>query len=688
MESKERYSERNEEVTTLWDDYQNGLAYQSSIGLSHRLPMFVRFYEGEQWAPATKLTKNLPRPVINIVKMICRSKKSAIAAAPVRIVYKAENDMVNVEKFNNFAAYIQSELGQEALDKKAISDGVIKGSYFYHYYWDSEAQGKDGIKEGGLRCEIIDPLNIFFSNPTEIDEQKQKWILIASREDVESVRAKCDSDVDPDLVVSDESDNRYGTIEQEGNKLCTVLTRYFRQNGEVYCEKATKSVVINKPFSLAPDLDAAEKELMIIEDDAPNNSLPDNHKSGSLVSDRVRAYLYPVVAGNYEIRENSIYGIGEVEGIIPNQKAINFNLAMLLLNAQQIAWGKYIVAPNALRGQTINNEPGQVLTDYSGTGNGIRKMTEQAMQTQPLQLIESIMSMTRNMTGANEVLNGEVLGKNMSGAAIAQLQSQAQQPIEELRDAFWLVKEKQGKVLAQFFKLYYEQKDFTYEKTEIKRDPAGNPIVDAYGQFQEEEKQVSDVFSSAEYAHTDFTVVVEAIAGTKATTAGDINMLDVLIAKGLISMKTYIKAYPKDALSNRSEIIKGIEEDEQSQIKQMQQAITQYQQQLEQSTLLLQQQKETVDKVVNLIKENNQLKTLIANLYHESKAKIEEANKQIQIGNAKIAEVEQDAAYFAEHIVNSKGVQQQGGVQNVMSEMQQRGDGQTGQNRGGMGVSQ
>lgn len=671
MEIKERY-DVNEETTTLWDDYQNGLSYQASSGLSKKLPEFVRFYEGKQWAAPTKNTRNLPRPVVNIIKMICRSKKSAITAAPVRIIYRAEDETVDVEKFNNFAAYIQKEIGQEGLDKKAIDDGVKKGSYFFHYYWDSEAKGKDGIKEGGLRCEVIDPLSIFFSNPTELDEQKQKWILIASREDVESVRAKCDKDVDPELIVADETDNKYGVIEQEGNKLCTVLTRYFRKNGEVYCEKATKTVIINKPFSLAPDIAAAGRELGF-EEDAPNNSLPDNHAE-TLVPEGVRAYLYPVVVGNYEIRENSIYGLGEVEGIIPNQKAINFNLAMMLLNAQEIAWGKYIVLPNALRGQVISNEPGQVLTDYSNTGTGIRKMSEQTMQSQPLQLIDSIMSMTRNVTGANEVMSGEVLGSNMSGAAIAQLQSQAQQPIEDLKDAFWLVKEKQGKVLAQFFKLYYEQKEFSYEETAVKRDAQGNPVLNKLGQPEEEEVQFTDVFNSSEYAGVEFSVVVEATSGTKASTAGDINALDVLLSKGLISLKTYLKAYPKDALSNRTEILKGIEEDEQSQLAALQQQLAQYAQQVEQSTKIIQQQKETVDKVVSLIQENNQLKTIIANLYTEAKAKIEAGNQQIQLGNAKIAEVQQDATDFAQVIAG----QMQGGQQNVMPQVQNRGNGQAG----------
>ncbi|HRF69866.1 MAG TPA: hypothetical protein PKV66_00380 [Candidatus Pelethenecus sp.] len=659
MEIKERYT-AGDETTTLWDDYQNGLSYQASCGLSKKLPEFVRFYEGQQWATPTKNTKNLPRPVINIVKMICRNKKSAITSVPVKIIYEAEDSRIDVKKFNNFADYIQKEIGQEGLDKNAIDDGVKKGSYFYHYYWDSEAKGKDGIKEGGLRCEIIDPLNIFFSNPTELDEQKQKWILIATREDVDSIKAKCDDGVDLDLIISDEADNKYGVVEQEGNKLCTVLTRYFRKDGEVYCEKATKSVIINKPFALAPDIEAAKRELGF-EEDAPNNSLPDNHDNNNNLSPKgVRAYLYPVVVGNYDKRENSIYGLGEVEGIIPNQKAINFNLAMSLLNAQEIAWGKYIVMPNALRGQVINNEPGQVLTDYSGTGNGIRKMSEQVIQTQPLQLLDSIMQMTRNVTGANEVMSGEVLGANMSGAAIAQLQSQAQQPIEDLKTAFWLVKEKQGKVLAQFFKLYYADKEFSYKENVQKRDEQGNPILNEFGVPQEDEMQMKDTFNSSEFADTDFSIVVETMSGTKSSTAGDINALDVLMSKGLISLKTYISAYPKDALSNKTDILKGIEEDEKNQVAQLTKQAQAMAEQLKESMEVIQRQKDTVDKVVSVIQENNQLKSFIAQLYTEAKSKILEGNQEIEKGNAKIREVTDDATNFAQVIA-------QGGLKDVMS---------------------
>ena len=112
MDSIERV-ETTTEVTSLWEDYQNGLSYQQSSGLAKNLPKFVKFYEGDQWAAPTKNTKNLPRPVVNIIKMICRNKKSAILSVPVKIIYRAEDDMADVEKFNRFADYIQKELGQE-----------------------------------------------------------------------------------------------------------------------------------------------------------------------------------------------------------------------------------------------------------------------------------------------------------------------------------------------------------------------------------------------------------------------------------------------------------------------------------------------------------------------------------------------------------------------------------------------
>lgn len=623
------------ETTQLWTMYEQGRAYQSSSGLAKNLPKYVQFYEGNQWPAPTKSTRGLPRPVFNIIEMICRNKQAAILSAPVRIIYKADDPSADVGKFNHFSDYIVKEIGQSGLDKEAIEDGCKKGTYVYHYYWDAEGKGKDGVKEGALRCEIIDPLNIFFSNPAERDEQKQKWILIASREDVDAVREKCDRNVDKDLITADENDSRYGEKEQEGNKLCTVLTRYFRRDGEVYCEKATRTVILNKPFPITPNVTAAQKTITG-EEDAPNNSLPDNDEDTLIDHDKI--YLYPIVVGNYKKRDKCIYGRGEVEGIIPNQKIINFLVAMATLNAQDTAWGKYIVMPNALQGQEISNEPAQVLVDYSGTGNGIRKMTEQAMQSMPLTLVDTITQLTRVCTGASEVMTGEVIGANLSGSAIAQLQSQAQQPVEELRDIFWLVKEKQGRVLEQFYKHYYAARDFSYEEE---------------GEEDGETNTVTDIFDGEAYMSVRFDVVVEATAGTKASAAGDINALDNLLQRGLISVETYINSYPSDALSNRNELLKLVQEERKSQVNELARQVEQLSAQLQQASSVIENQKKTVDGVVSLIRENNQLKAMLVQLRQEYTEKINLGNARIRQMDQRLAETTADATEFAQTIMQS-----------------------------------
>ena len=69
--------------TSAWQDYQNGLAWQRSMGFEEKFPLYVRFKEGDQWPPATRRTKNLPRPVFNMVEMFIRTKRATILDSPI-----------------------------------------------------------------------------------------------------------------------------------------------------------------------------------------------------------------------------------------------------------------------------------------------------------------------------------------------------------------------------------------------------------------------------------------------------------------------------------------------------------------------------------------------------------------------------------------------------------------------------
>lgn len=655
-------------TTTLWNDRQNAREFLAAVGLTNNLPLFVRFYDGDQWGRTTDATLNMPRLTTNIIKMICRNKKAAILSTPVRIVYKGENDK-SAEKFTRFSDFIQKEMGQDDLDKQAVGSGVKKGTYIFHYYWDAEARGKRGQLPGGLRCELIDPLNAYFANPAEPDEQKQKWIMFESREEVQAVREKADKAINPEMITEDEQESPYPTKEQKGTPMCTVLTRYFRKNGEVYCEKATKSVVFNAAFPITPDLDRAmdiirsaepyadESEKKKAKEDPGNNALPDKAGEGKrTITDRTRAYLYPVVVGNYEPRENSIYGLGEVEGLIANQKSINLIMSMIAYNIEQTAWSKYVVQPGALNGQRINNDPAQVLTDWSKTGNGIKRMEGQQIPAGAFSIIDTVTSMTRTVTGSSEVMTGETAGANMSGAAIAQLQSQALLPVEELKDTFWNVKRKQGKVLAQFFKLYYTETPFVYEDEVPDKDANGAVKTDAFGNPVKKTVRVPDTFSSREYRNADMDVIVETTAGTKSSAAGDITALDLLLQHGDISAKTYIEMYPEGALSNKTELVEKLGEMEANALQSMQQQMIQAQQQIAQQQQIIQEQNDTINKVNDLLNENKRLQEMLLEMHAEASDKLRDANEQIEKGNRLNAEVTADAEAMAADLARIGGI--------------------------------
>ena len=655
-------------TTTLWNDRQNAREFLAAVGLTNNLPLFVRFYDGDQWGRTTDATLNMPRLTTNIIKMICRNKKAAILSTPVRIVYKGENDK-SAEKFTRFSDFIQKEMGQDDLDKQAVGSGVKKGTYIFHYYWDAEARGKRGQLPGGLRCELIDPLNAYFANPAEPDEQKQKWIMFESREEVQAVREKADKAINPEMITEDEQESPYPTKEQKGTPMCTVLTRYFRKNGEVYCEKATKSVVFNAAFPITPDLDRAmdiirsaepyadESEKKKAKEDPGNNALPDKAGEGKrTITYRTRAYLYPVVVGNYEPRENSIYGLGEVEGLIANQKSINLIMSMIAYNIEQTAWSKYVVQPGALNGQRINNDPAQVLTDWSKTGNGIKRMEGQQIPAGAFSIIDTVTSMTRTVTGSSEVMTGETAGANMSGAAIAQLQSQALLPVEELKDTFWNVKRKQGKVLAQFFKLYYTETPFVYEDEVPDKDANGAVKTDAFGNPVKKTVRVPDTFSSREYRNADMDVIVETTAGTKSSAAGDITALDLLLQHGDISAKTYIEMYPEGALSNKTELVEKLGEMEANALQSMQQQMIQAQQQIAQQQQIIQEQNDTINKVNDLLNENKRLQEMLLEMHAEASDKLRDANEQIEKGNRLNAEVTADAEAMAADLARIGGI--------------------------------
>lgn len=622
--------ENIEKITDLWRMYEDGKNYQKVSKLRDNIPRFIDFYEGRQWSEdIPKGTETMPRCQINIIKPICRNKKANILSVPYRLNYSSITDKEKSSIFTKFAEYQQKAMGMKNIDANAIDCGIKTGTYIYHFYWNKDAYNVvEGKRGGAVACELLDPLDVFFANPREVEEQRQKWILIKTRVDAESLKEIADKNIDISQIEHDEDDdNIYNQKEQDNSNLVTLLTRYFRKDGEVYCERAIKTTIINKPFKISPDLTQEN----VSKEDVPELPLTDTN-----AKPRVKASLYPIVVGQYEPKHNSIYGISEVEGIIPNQQIINQIISMQGYDVIQNAWKKWKVSPKALNGQKITNDAGQILIDYDPSGNGIQQIKGDGFSSAPASIAESIISLTRNACGSNEVTNGEVLGANMSGSAIAQLQAQASLPTEELRELFWRTKIKCGKVLAQFFLLFYDEEKFTYIEDQDATQTEKIGIIN----MKDYENMEAD----------SFDIQIEATGGTRATSASDIQFLETMLKNGGLSLVNFAKLYPEDAIANKTEVLRTLESQEESQIQQLQAQLQEANAQLQQASELIQKQSQVVDNVKAVIQENNSLKAQLIGLYRESNEKIQMANAAIQ----QYGEVKADAELFANEILREQ----------------------------------
>ena len=538
-------SSREDLAKKIWDDWQKGLEYQKKLHLKETCEQCVDFFEGRQWPQATERTKNMPRPIENIIELIVNGKKANILSSKISVIYKPlvyneQEEQTAIEgasSFTSFANHISKEIKQEDLDNDAILDGLIKGPYIYHYFWDKEKKTGMAKFDGGLNGQIIDCLSIVFANPKQKDEQKQKWIIIQSRENVETLKKIAKNNgitkTEIELITADDdSEKNYNSEEQDGEEYATVLTRYFRKNGEVYYTKSTKNMIVQEETPLTPDASKIKLQL-----DEENKTNEDNEQVDVDKPEQNQGFkmtLYPIVVGSYKNREKSIYGRGEVEPLIATQKSINFNYAMMQMASQNMGFPKIKIRPMALQGKQITNAPGEIITDYSPNFDGITYMNPPTFSNMPLTVSDKMIEVTRTVTGATEVASGEVLGKNMSGSAIVALQTQAKVPIEDMQKRFWRVHEKIARIWEQFFKAYYR--------------------FDVPYVVENDNKQEINTFNGSMYQNMDFETTIDVGPGSAYSESLSINLLENALQRGDITFDDYIDLYPDTAMPFKAKL--------------------------------------------------------------------------------------------------------------------------------------
>lgn len=507
----------------IWKQYLDGVKYQQSMGFTTDFPKFISFKEGDQWAAVTENTKNLPRPVFNITEMFIRNKRAAVTNQGLSLVYTPlevfddEETQARAEQgakdFTDFAKIMWENLDQEELNNEFVDDAVTVGTGILHYYWNPNKSGGNQLKwNGDLQGEVLDPLNVFFANPHRKKVQDQEWIIIQDRMTVKEARDLARREgIAEELVRLIGADNNESgeytaeTKEVTENDKITVLLKYFKKDGAVYYSKSTSSLVIIDDRLLTPEVEGS------------------TYKMG----------LYPIALMSCIRRKKCIYGLGYAQDVIAINKAVNQLKAMQLLNAIQCGNPALVTRPNAIR-QKITNQGGQIITDYSPDGNGIRYMQPPNFSTIFSQLGNEMFELARTTTGVTDVSTGETLGANMAASAIIALQNQAKTPIKELQNRYFSAIKEVGDIWLEFFKAYYNMDR--------------NMIVE-----DEDGKAENRVFNGSNYADIDYKLKVEvAVASDKETLA--VSLLDAMRERQDINKEQYVELMPDAAMPFKADI--------------------------------------------------------------------------------------------------------------------------------------
>ena len=509
---------------TLSKHYKNGLQYHQSMGFSEKWPEYERFLAGDQWPAPTERTKGLPRPVFNVISYIQTHKKANVMGDSIKMIYSSEEEeefgvnfeidtaMEGADLFTKFAEKTWERIQQDKLNDELLVSASNCGTGLLHYYWNQNITGGISTKYiGDFEGEFIDPANCFFGNPQCADVQNQPYVLITHRELLSNVKEIAKANGVPDhlmgLLTEDKNVNNelYDSAKHEMGDMekVTVLTEYYKKNGKVYFKKVVNDVLI------VPETDS-------------------------------KLSLYPIALMPWKPRKKCIYGIGDTEGLIANQKGINFSLAMMLLSQQQTGWPKLLAKPGAIQ-QTITNTPGEIITDYYvGEGDGIKYMQAGSFSPQTFGLVDKFIELTKNLSGANEAAMGEAPGADMSAQAIALLQKSAGVPLEDIKKRFYLCMEDVGRIWADIWKNKYNL------PRRIKVDNG------------EGNTEMRD-FLGTDYKDSPIHLKIDIGPSTTYSEFSSQGTLDRLYDRGAIDTKLYLKYSSKASVPFKENLLRELE---------------------------------------------------------------------------------------------------------------------------------
>ena len=367
-----------------------------------------RMYNGNQWGKA-KLGDVEPVQK-NFIKPIVKYKVGVVHDNLYAIVFSSQNNentafQKEAEKYcdmlNRYASRVWEKDKMDYKGRKITKDSAINDEGIIYVDFDTEKMMPVN--------EIIKKNDIYYGNENDEDIQTQPYILIRKRMPVsnaiEFAKAEGLSEEKTAYIIGDND-----TFEESGeaskleiDNMVTIVYKFYKKNGTVHFSCATRWM------DIVEDVDTGLTR-------------------------------YPIAHFNWEEREGSARGEGEVRYLIPNQIEVNRTEVRRVITVKYQAYPQKVVDSSKIANPSALNTVGGVIKTNGQPVDDVHKivgtLTPAQMSPDVKQLQDDLIQVTRDLAGAGDIATGNVNPEDASGRAILAVQQASQSPMTEQKEAY------------------------------------------------------------------------------------------------------------------------------------------------------------------------------------------------------------------------------------------------------------
>ena len=394
--------------TAIWCLYEKGRNYHRMTGIYTDTDRNYRMYNGNQWGKA-KLGDVEPVQK-NFIKPIVKYKVGVVHDNLYAIVFSSQNFEnrefhKEAEKYcemlNRYASRVWEKDCMDFKGRKITKDSAINDEGIIYVDFDTEKMLPVN--------EIVKKNDIYYGNENDEDIQAQPYILIRKRipvsNAIEWAKSEGVSEEKTKFIIGDND-----TFEESGesaklelDNMVTIVYKFYKKDKTVHFSCATRWIDI-------------------IED--VNTGLS----------------LYPIAHFNWEEKEGSARGEGEVRYLIPNQIEVNRTELRRVITVKQQAYPQKIVDSSKISNPASLNTVGGVIKTNGQPVEDVHKvvgtLTPAQMSPDVKQLQDDLIQVTRDLAGAGDIATGNVNPEDASGRAILAVQQASQSPMTEQKESY------------------------------------------------------------------------------------------------------------------------------------------------------------------------------------------------------------------------------------------------------------